>query len=368
MEEETVSDVSWVKMGLDVVKARLKGLTKSLVPAAMALALALQVVSPTNASAGFVPAANVAANAAVTASVSANLKKKKEIFKDLVWEVNSKGLESAPQILDQRLREIRSDVLVGRSPQIQWGVVSLNRDPETKLVQASFDVSNLSQDNIPILSFSMTDASYGGCTLEPKDSPPELLAQGRTPSYIPAGGKVTYSVTISKTQSPEIMFRTGNGEFHHMKLDMRGFDEFSLPFEPKGVASYTLSNQNDSSFEIKVDLPPETQPRKIILESKDKSLRIDDINRGVVIKPDQVLKLELVSSGNDLPEASIVAKRDGVEKVFYLTPEGEVGFFEYFQKAFDRLLSSINSTNDVAINANQKLVTHKVPKDQPEIN
>lgn len=339
---------SWLHTALEIISNRAKGFIKALVPATLAIALiaqALQILNPTTAEAVVTPNSEDPHNTIANTVITKELEQEKGDT-DLSWEVIDQGIDPLPKTLNDRLRGKVHLTNPNHAQSIKWSIGSVTRNDSTKLINAELIAQNISDSTVAISEFSMTDSRYEGCTLRPNNNKLEALIENsaenlfnnnsqNSPSEIPKATSAIYKVTIAKSKSPQIIFRTGNGEIHTMKLNLNGLDKLSNPLERKSWAKYKLSNNGKNPLEITIKNFEGVNVTNLKISEGERELNIDSPKEKLILKTNQNATLLVEAKEKYSPDIELLSK----------SPEN-IRNYKLQTTAVNKLMGTINRTYD----------------------
>jgi hypothetical protein len=133
---------------------------------------------------------------------------------------------------------------------IKWELSEIVEDPKSGHLSAKLKAENTGIETKEISHFSMTDASYEGCSLQLSKNVAKEYNQYRSPAEIPPKSAAIYQVRIKKDSLPIIMFRTSDGETHSMMLRLPEKEKLEHIGKEGAWATYIAKNESLQDVEI----------------------------------------------------------------------------------------------------------------------
>jgi hypothetical protein len=344
----------WIRVGYRIVVERLRGATKSLVPATLALALVTMVLQPivtkaeTPTSYGIIPNSIVLNIEQVTGEGKLRVEAKsklppnsQEVTKpELEWNLKERGVGKHTR--DSQTKLITSTMLEHDSSaqKISWSLDNIYLDPSNKIIKAKLRAKNSSRLKTKIEHFSMSDADYRGCRVELSSTVSKEFNEFRTPAEIPPKSSAVYEVDINPGSLPIIMFRSKDGETHSMILKVSSLEELQMASEAKRWATYEAINTSYQDIKIRCIPQEESEITQIVVERKNGNIELTP-NEEIILHPGNRILFEVVAPPSEHPEAVVETLSRDSTRLYTLSSKDSENAKEKIMQTYQKILTRI---------------------------
>lgn len=347
---------AWINTALEIIVKRFKGIKKSLVPASLAIALVAltgQILQPINASAQnprhsanppdqillSIQQTTAIGNLLVK-SLSVLTEKNEHTKPELQWALIGRGRGLRPQGEPPKI--IASTILEENKlvQQLSWSLGAIRLDPGSDKLEVDLIAKNSSNKPATIMSFSLGEANYKGCSLELSDSTTNKYGEHTSPTEIPAQTIAVYKISTTEQSLPTIILKTTDGETHSLLIKLPNLKDLKSQSEKKHWATYRAQNNSLLDIEIKPEVHEKSYIENIRVENKKGSTEFKMEDKPTLY-PNNTMDITVVTSIDLDTTLNITTSSRVGTKQYNLSNTSPTTIDERFIKSYKKLIAML---------------------------